>query len=119
MHSWQKSWFINTKQQSAPAVFRQMGNGRGAVQAGITKRRRMGAAFYQRHGAAWDLVRGAALRPTHGKLRARAMISAKQAQPDRVAMKAPAGIIIHTGKARADFRLLRDGGKEATQQQHI
>jgi hypothetical protein len=96
-----------------------MGNWRGAVQAGIAKRRRMGTAFHQRHGAAWDLMRGAALRPTHGKLRARAMISAKQTQPDRIAMKAPAGIIIHPRKARADFRLLRYGGKEATQQQHV
>ena len=79
----------------------------------------MGAAFYQRHGAAWDLVRRAALRPTHCKLRARAMISAKQAQPDCIAMKAPAGVIIHTRKARTDFRLLREGCEKPPKQQHI
>ena len=89
------------------------------MEAGIAKRRRMGASLHQSHSEGRYLMRRAALRTAHGELRARPMIGAEQEQPDRIAMKAPAGIIIYASQIGTDFRLLRDSGKEAPQQQHV
>ena len=89
------------------------------MEAGIAKSRRMGASLHQSHSEGRYLMWRAALRPAHGELRARPMIGAEQAQPHRIAMKASAGIIIHASQIGPDFRLLRDGGKKAPQQQQV